>query len=160
MTITPEVLIARQTHHCVTPLITTLAAGVPAKSHNTVRGHCLYLLAKQTQELSAPVYDYEAAAREVGWKVDAQGGIGLQFCINTYLVAEDWEDACNQTHIEPYQHEILSYWSVSNWFADELLAVGEKVDKQFAGMAVWARTAISPIAVHRICAALNERQES
>ena len=29
---------------------------------------------------------------------------------------------------------------MSDWLADKLIAMGEKVDKDFAGICVWART--------------------
>ena len=41
---------------------------------------------------------------------------------------------------EPYEREVFEHWIVSKWLADQLAANGEKIDDDFAGMVVWART--------------------
>lgn len=35
---------------------------------------------------------------------------------------------------------MFEHWIVSDWLADKLAAQGEKVDKDFAGLTIWART--------------------
>jgi hypothetical protein len=51
-----------------------------------------------------------------------------------------WGDLCKSEGIDPYQREVFEHWLVSDWLADKLEAHGEKVDRDFAGMTVWART--------------------
>ena len=36
--------------------------------------------------------------------------------------------------------EVFEHWAVSTWLAEKLEAKGEKVDRDFAGLNVWART--------------------
>lgn len=52
----------------------------------------------------------------------------------------DWRELCNEQDIEPYDREVFEHWAVTDWFADQLIKHGEKVDKDFAGLCVWART--------------------
>jgi hypothetical protein len=49
-------------------------------------------------------------------------------------------DACEIDDIEPHEREVYEHWIVSDWLADKLAEKGERVDKDFAGMTVWART--------------------
>lgn len=51
-----------------------------------------------------------------------------------------FEDFCDEHEIEPYQWDVFEHWIVSNWLAEKLEAKGEKVDADFAGLTVWART--------------------
>lgn len=51
-----------------------------------------------------------------------------------------WEDLCQEFDIEPYDREVYEHWIVSDWFARRLAEKGEKVDTDFAGLTVWART--------------------
>jgi hypothetical protein len=44
------------------------------------------------------------------------------------------------TEDEPYEWEVFEHWAVSSWLAAELEVEGEKVDKDFTGLNVWART--------------------
>lgn len=47
---------------------------------------------------------------------------------------------CEHADIEPYQRDVFEHWVVSSWLAEKLIQNGEKVDKDFANMCVWART--------------------
>lgn len=42
--------------------------------------------------------------------------------------------------IEPHEQEPLEFWIVTDWLARKLEHFGEKVDRDFEGVAVWART--------------------
>lgn len=132
---------------CVSHLVSTLAEGygepITAKP---LREFC-----EQAWELSTPVADYEEAAIQEGWK---HGGDGDGFWYNSkefesWKVAlsddgattyEDAEELCRAEDIEPYDREVFEHWAVSNWLADKLEAAGEKVDRDFANLNVWART--------------------
>lgn len=91
-------------------------------------------LTEQAFELSCPVLDERQA--------EADG-------------VEDLEAV-----IDEYEREVFEHWIVSDWLADKLEAKGEKVEKDFAGLTIWARTttgqAIALDAViEEICADLN-----
>jgi hypothetical protein len=124
---------------CMSALVANLAEGdqfMPLRK----RDYPIAELCAQALELASPIDDYEEAAIQAGWKIDADKDIGLQQDRNNYLVAESWRDACKQSNIEPYDREVFEHWAVTDWFADKLEAAGEKVDKDFADLCVWART--------------------
>lgn len=100
---------------------------------------------EQVLDLAAPVADYEEAATQEGWsrlnnleqggqRVFVDSTDGQTWC------AADWESLCRDFDIEPYEREVFEHWAVSDWLADKLIAHSEKVDKDFAGLCVWART--------------------
>lgn len=148
MTITPQDLVRREVHYCVSSLIYTLAEGYGcADFQDDIRPggpvHDMMLLAEQAFELSRPVPDYEEAAREAGWTgphVDEWGVTYFSADDDATWACRDWEALCLAHDIEPYDREVFEHWIVSDWLADKLAAKGEKVDKDFAGMTVWART--------------------
>lgn len=117
--------------HCVSYLVNTLAmAG---------HGHdYLGELIDQAFELAAPIPDYEEAATEDGWSAGANGD--FHHSEHGHVLYEDWEALCREFDIEPYDREVFEHWIVSDWLADKLAENGEKVDKDFAGLTVWART--------------------
>lgn len=154
MTITPEDLVRREVHYCVSSLVSTLAKA--AGNFHAYSDHrspeCgvreLTVLAEQAFELAAPIPDYEEAAREAGWRSyggletgqwwrDGEAGPGGAVDM---LGATSAQDACDQDNIEPYEREVYEHWIVSDWLADKLAAKGEKVTRDFAGLTVWART--------------------
>jgi hypothetical protein len=51
-----------------------------------------------------------------------------------------WRACCEQNEIEPHDREVYEHWIVSDWLARRLEEEGEKVDTDFAGLTVWART--------------------
>jgi len=134
MTITVENLVSREVHYCVSYLVSEL---------------CQYVdngpLGEQAFDLASPVDDWEEAALQEGWspnrdaQSDSEGwhkhtaGEGTCYAPNAQRVCE-WND------IDPYQREVYEHWIVSDWLADRLAEKGEKVDKDFAGLIVWART--------------------
>jgi hypothetical protein len=98
--------------------------------------------AEQALELLMSVPDYEEAAVQAGWRQNGDGTFEARSepdvgCISS---ANTWEALCQANDIEPYDREVFEHWAVTDWFADKLIAKGEKVDKDFAGLCVWART--------------------
>lgn len=136
-------LVEREVHACMTSLVSTLAkAGGGAIASR--KGGNPYLdptvsdlmhMADQAMELAAPVLDYEGAAKEpdedgLTWTDEAMAAAGFP----------DWEDVCRHDGIEPHEMEVYEHWAVSSWLAEKLAAKGERVDTDFAGLNIWART--------------------
>lgn len=92
-------------------------------------------LFEQAGQLASAVDDYEEAAREAGWEKSGD--------VWTHPEREEAEtnpqNACYASGIEPNQREVSEYWIVSAMLADKLIAHGEKVEKDFAGLCIWAR---------------------
>ena len=132
----------------VSSLVATLAGSWGCIGAMTPQG--LYDLASQAAELAAPIPDYESAARENGWgnrsakagyvgaEVEIAGGLWHHAGEN--VPCSTAEAACLLHDIDPYYREALEHWIVSDWLADKLEAKGEKVDRDFAGLTVWACT--------------------
>lgn len=163
MTITPQELVNREVHYCVSYLVSTLAAGyghVNGGYAQLGHGETLFELVDQAQELAAPIEDWEDAAIQAGW---VRNGTHWELTDNGEFMYEvTAEDACRRLDemAEPYQREVFEHWLVSEGFADKLAEKGEKVDKDFAGMTVWARTTTGQAiyadgVVKAICAELN-----
>lgn len=135
-------LVSQEVNACMSSLVATLAAGystgLPRKSGS---GIALDDLAQQADHLAAPVPDYESAAREAGWL--HTGGE-----VEAWRNERDWsgyemanpQAVCEEFDIEPRELEVYEHWAVSQWLAEKLLAKGERVDTDFAGLNVWART--------------------
>jgi hypothetical protein len=134
MTITAENLVSREVHYCVSTLVSELAKGFGGTNEE------LGDIAEAAFELACPIDDWEEAAIQEGWK--AMGGIAVHKEVGAYdlSAACAWQDLCEEYNIEPYQREVFEHWIVSDWLADKLAEKGEKVDKDFAGLTVWART--------------------
>jgi hypothetical protein len=149
MSRTHEQIVSAEVHYCVSFLVSTLAAGygaieMPRRLRDAPTIGDLADLTEQAAELASPTDDWEEAAHQAGWRVfDHPGeGVGLR---NDKLDRDwpeiDWEAAARDAgEEEPYQREVFEHWIVSDWLADELAQRGEKVDTDFAGMTVWART--------------------
>jgi len=142
MPITADDLVRREVFYCVSSLVSTLAQGSGA----IIGDRDLSSLTEQAFELACPVDDYERAARQEGWKT-ADMTPGMLINETTYGESQPaeafygtWEELCERFDIEPYQREVFEHWIVSDWLADKLAEHGEKVDKDFAGLTVWART--------------------
>lgn len=163
MTISPQDLVNREVHYCVSGLVSTLASNAYDGSYSTGAGASKELvgLCEQACDLAAPIDDWEEAAIQAGWKPNPNGNTNWVWKDDLgEIAAESWQNACEQDDLEPYQREVFEHWLVSDWLADKLEALGEKVDRDFAGLAIWARTttgqAISADGViERICADLN-----
>lgn len=135
-------LVNREVHLCVSSIVSTLAAGCDFTDRTNDAGRELQRLAEQAFELASPVPDYEEAAVREGWARNTHNGlfvapIGSETRMVDY---ENWQELCEDNDIEPYEREVFEHWAVSDWLADKLLACGEKVDKDFGGLNVGART--------------------
>lgn len=135
--ITAQDLVRREVHYCVSSLVHTLAQG--HAQDMTSRNADLEALFEQALELSAPIDDWEEAAREEGW-TEEDGVWTLPDSPDYEGSYGSAEDVCSAMEIAPYQREVFEHWIVSDWLADKLAAKGEKVDKDFAGLTIWART--------------------
>lgn len=129
MTVTAEQLVRREVHYCVSSLVSALACSSTAANE-------LNTLCDQAYELSMPIEDFEEAAFQEGWH-------GADKLADAPVLSDghvDWQALCEENGIEPYCREVFEFWIVSDWLADKLIKHGEKVDKDFAGLTVWART--------------------
>lgn len=140
-----DTLVDREVHACMSSLVATLAPAYFLIDGG--RGAMPQLdaardLAEQAFELASPVLDYEDAAREAGWSRVKHNGyfnppLGHELRIVEY---DNWEELCADNDIEPHECEVYEHWAVSPWLGDKLVAAGERVDQDFAGLCVWART--------------------
>lgn len=140
------------THHVGVPmsdLISKLAAIAGSEIHAgfAPAGRDVESLASKAADLSAPILDYAAAARAAGWTTaDMTPGM---FVSNSLVDDEsglavthegDWESLCDEFGYDPYNLDVHQHWAVSDELARKLAANGQRVDIDFAGIAVWART--------------------
>lgn len=147
---------------CVSMLVSTLAQGYGnvgrSIRHSADPGaDDLAALCEQAMELASPVPDYEEAVAdyirsmervEVVELLDSRGveysGGDKTETLRTELLAdidgdEGAEDFGRDARVDPYDREVFEHWLVSDWLAGKLTAAGEKCDKDFAGLTVWAR---------------------
>ena len=133
-------LIRNEVYLCVSHFVSMLAQGYG----ESIRSSDLTSLCEQAAELFAPILDYEEAAIQEGWTGPHQDKFGATYFEDTTdgqtWTASNWDELCNDFDIEPYEREVFEHWAVSEWLTDKLIAKGEKVDKDFASMCVWART--------------------
>lgn len=147
-----ELLWRREGGACVSMLVSTLASGMGREvAFRGDDGRNLAELCEQAFELASPVPDYEEAATQDKWTGPHKDKFGATYfeIINplndgqrvTWACAT-WEELCREFAIDAdsYQREVFEHWIVSDWLADKLMAKGEKCDKDFAGLTVWART--------------------
>jgi hypothetical protein len=137
---------------CLSSLVSTLAEG-----YGTIAGarNPLAELSEQAMEIASPVPDYAEAAiqnvhewdwercQDVGYATHGPAPEDMpveKMRADILASVEDWAAFCDEHNIEPYDREVFEHWAVTDWLADKLIAAGEKVDKDFAGMCVWART--------------------
>lgn len=133
MTISIEQLVQREVNYNVSQLISEL-----------LHDHDFTKYEDQLFELMRGPEDYEGAASDEGWESYYLDD-GLLVAWNTDLDIEpfevdDWQDLCEAYNIEPYYNDVLEHWIVSKWLADNLIAKGEAVNKDFMGLTVWGRT--------------------
>lgn len=139
-----ERLVRNEVRVCLSHLVSTLARGYAAPLSGHYRGKgddsaALAELIEQAFELSTPVLDSEEAARQAGWRTaDLTPGMLVNDSLGED--AESWQEACATSGIDPYEWEVYEHWAVGASLARDLIAVGEKVDMDFAGVCVWACT--------------------
>lgn len=170
--LTPQELVQREVQACASYLVATLANRPDDGPRlRSAAGNDLADLCWQAIELACPVDDWEEAAIQNGWLQHEGRWLGYDHdsfaSPEAALLAgecgnhETAQEACEANDIEPYQREVYEHWFVSEWLAEKLEAEGEKVDKDFAGLCVWARTTTGQAiyadgVIERICAKLNE----
>lgn len=138
---TLEDMVRQEVIYCVSGLVHTLATGGYGESRDVQD------LAEQALELSMPLLDYESAAEEDGAKLHYSDDGGFYYWPEPNPNVTTWdtpqqaaEGYCDGQSVEPHEREVFEHWIITDWLADQLEAQGEKVDKDFAGMTVWART--------------------
>ncbi len=136
-----DLLVQREVLVCVSSLVSTLSgASGDLSRHGEQADRELYSLADQAAELSYPVPDYESAAQDAGWTQDKTGDRNAWAKEGSDYIALDATDACEHDDIEPHDREVYEHWAVTSWLAEQLEAQSERVDTDFAGLNVWART--------------------
>jgi hypothetical protein len=137
-------IVRQDVHLCVSSLVNTLKSGSGCTigdrdkmRRDTVAD--LSALIEQAAELSYPVDDYEEAAIQAGFSELANGNWARKEQ-DGLTEFDDARSACEALDLEPYASEVYEHWAVSSWLADKLEAQGERVDRDFAGLIVWART--------------------
>ena len=131
-------LVEREVLCCMSSLVGTLARGADGANYQEMADLCY-----QASELAAPVADWEEAALQAGWKQSCKPRAEWRKEISATSLERykgTAEELCSAYGLEPYDREVFEHWAVSTYLAELLLAVGEKVDLDFAGLCVWART--------------------
>ena len=141
---TLDQMVQREVMCCMSHLVSAL--GQAYGSARTASGE-LTELTEQAFELCAPIPDYEEAATQAGWGVSGENGAYVfdheieHQSVQSYPTPESaWQACCEENSIEPYDREVFEHWAVTQWLADKLIEAGEKVDTDFGGLNVWART--------------------
>lgn len=140
-----ERIVRQEVLCCVSGIVNTLAAAWDVDHVNDVMDE----LHEKAQELQSPVLDWEEAATQAGWKVETFTAAQPPFAKSVQWIKSEAmphgnyntaQEACEAHDIEPYKWEVFEHWAVSQWLADALIAQGERVDTDFEGLCVWART--------------------
>jgi hypothetical protein len=139
---TIEQMVQQEVMCCMSSLVSTLAQG-----YGQPTGDAMADLVNQAFELAAPIPDYEEAALQEGWQWDAYADEWRQnddgdgnYRISNDAKTKTAEGLCIAHGIEPYDREAFEHWAVSTWLAEKLIEQGEKVDTDFGGLNIWART--------------------
>ena len=173
---TPEQIVQAEVLCCMSSIVATLASGygaaivhVDAYGRRSTNGSDLSNLIEQAFGLAAPIEDYEEAALDAGYHIDARTRLIVSpdgvhdfpaYGPISADLPDSWRTICDDNDIEPYAREVFEHWAVTDWFADQLLERGEKVDKDFGGLCVRARTTTgqaiaADYVLERIAADLN-----
>lgn len=146
----PQQLVSQNVFANVSTLVSTLAAGAYLDVHLTShQDHGaeqeLRALFASAAELAAPVDDWEETARQDGWHLFRPLTRQTQFWYR-----DDSDDTYSEASnlcvdrgldVAPHpQREVQEHRIVSPELAEKLISHGEKVDTDFAGLTIWART--------------------
>lgn len=110
-------------------------------------------LHSKAKVLSAPFLDYEAAARAAGWQLErTEWDNPYEPHITTKVLWAKVEDEisrsysddrlellCQREGLNPHEIPIIGHYIVTAELADKLEARGERVERDFGGVIVWAR---------------------
>lgn len=138
----------------VTPLVASLAAHYWQVAVIRAAPLSLIDLCQRARALLEPIDDWASAARAAGWMEDPGDTPGRVVFDTTkrngedesYYHAESWEAACRRMKLEPSSLPVTECWTVTEWMADRLEEMGERVMHDFAGLTIWARTGTEPLA--------------
>lgn len=113
--------------------------------HNEVKANVTGLVTRLAElgeeEIPYCQYDYQTPAEEAGWIANFDGKIRRWTEAYGDEVADSWEEACRmEQYIEQYEREILQWYAVSSFLADDLEDEGEVVLRDFHGLDLWGRT--------------------
>lgn len=137
-------MVRMEVYYCVSSLVSTLANGYQHVDSQGRDAKPLRDVCEQAADLCSPIDDWEEAAISESWTGPHKDEFGATYfqcgADATTWAAADWESLCRDHDIEPYQWEVFEHWIVSDWLASRLREHGEKVDDDFAGLTVWART--------------------
>lgn len=133
---TPQEIVNSEVLCCMSSLVATLSQAY-GDHDSSATGTDLQNLAEQAFELACPIDDWEEAIIQAGWTIEGNHFVSPD---DPTIRHDNAQRACEANDIEPYQREVFEHWAVTDWFADQLEAHGEKVDKDFAGLCIWART--------------------
>lgn len=129
-------LVWRDVKSNMTSMITTLAAG----ADDRIDDSGILNLADNAKKLAAPIKDYESAARAANWSKSVHKEDAFVDPDGNYEYVADWKAVCDLAGIDPEERDVLEHWSVSDDLATQLIEMGERVDRNFAGLNIWART--------------------
>lgn len=80
------------------------------------------------------------ASNNVIWTAFRIGAIATRPQTTPVKISTKPRKTCATTPRQTQSNEVFEHWIVSDWLAEKLAAKGEKVDTDFAGLTVWART--------------------
>lgn len=127
-------IVSNEVHLCLSGIVHTLAQSF---GYTEIENRDLMKLAEQAFELASPIEDYESAAEDAGWHKNEDD---LWVSTGDDTGYDNPEAICFEHDLEPYQREVFAHWVVSRWLGEELVKHGHKVDFDFQGLVVWART--------------------
>lgn len=131
-------LVQVEVYATISNLVHTLA-----KSYGSVdsRDRDLCDLTEQAFELARNIEDWESAAEEAGWtKYESDKSSTGEVWGRGDETADNAQEACEVSNIDPHEHEVYEHWIVSDWLAARLEEKGERIDHDFTGLTVWGRT--------------------
>jgi len=139
---TADQIVEQEILVCVSHLVSTLASGYGVDPiARTPGANELVALTEQAFELAAPIPDYEETAFQAGWSQESPDALWtIRDGREEGFTADTAQEACEIDDIEPYDRDVFEHWAITSWLADRLEEKGEKVDRDFAGLIVWART--------------------
>lgn len=120
----------------MTSIIATLAAG----ADDRIDDSGILNLADEAKELASPVLDYESPAKAARWSKSVHKQGAFVDPDGNYHHAADWKAVCELVGIEPDERDVLEHWAVSDELATQLSEAGERVQRDFGGLNIWART--------------------
>jgi hypothetical protein len=145
---TIDEMVKQEVLYDVSDLVNRLAQGCgtlqPTSKEAIKATAALLEIMEQASELIQPIEDWEEAARQAGWIFDEGGPFWLKPTEHPFHEQGRYEktaqEACEADDLVSHQWEVYEHWAVSQWLGEHLQAHGERVDFDFAGLVVWART--------------------